>query len=506
MEGPEAETRASSSADSARAVATALDHAPVAVWTLDGSGVVTWAGGGVLASGGIDTGRVVGRAATELIPRRTDLLVDLDRALAGEAVDHVLRTPDALWDVHLRPIHDRGSLVGAMGIAYDSTSRRRRDDEEREARTLETVARLAGGLAHEFNNLMMVVLGYGQILQEDLARLPGAGRAVDDLGHVVHAAERAAEISRQLLVFGRVDGRGVPGTCRVVDAVRDLGHLLRGLAGTGARLETELDPLTPAVELARADIDHLIAGLVANAGDASPAGARIAIRVSAIPPPAGSMRAPRGVPRPLRWCRIEVEDEGEGMDDATLQRALDPFFSTRSATDRAGLGLSTAYGLVRRAGGSMRLRSAPGAGTCVTIDLPGVVASPVEAVAPSPTADDRAARAAVLVVDDEPMVLDLIARVLRGDGHRVTTAGGATEAVALLDGGACFDLLVTDVSMPGTSGPELAAIVNDRDPRVKVVFVSGYPLDVGPHRAVSFLPKPVRPDELLATVRDLLGS
>jgi two-component system, cell cycle sensor histidine kinase and response regulator CckA len=505
MERPEAAAHGSPIAGVGRAAATALAHAPVAVWTLDTAGVVTWAGGGVLASGGIDTDRVVGRVAAQLIPHRTELLVDLDRALAGEAVDHVLRAPGAHWDVHLRPIHEDGSVVGAVGIAYDSSSRRRRDDEEREARTLETVARLAGGLAHEFNNLMMVVLGYGQILQEDLARLHGAGRAVDDLGHVVHAAERAAEISRQLLVFGRVDGRGAPGSCHVVDAVRDLGDLLRGLAGTGARLVTELDPLTPAVELARADVDHLLAGLVANAGDATPTGGRITVRVSAIPPPVGSLRAPRGVPRPLRWCRIEVEDDGEGMDDVTLQRALDPFFSTRSGTDRAGLGLSTTYGLVRRVGGSMRLRSAPGAGTCVTVELPGVVAAPVETLAPAAVDDGAVAAAAVLVVDDEPMVLDLIARVLRGEGHRVSTAGSAAEAMALLDAGARFDLLVTDVSMPVTSGPELAAAITRRDPDVKVVFVSGYPMDVAPDQAMSFLPKPVRPDDLLTTVRDLLA-
>ncbi|MBM2622808.1 response regulator [Actinoplanes sp. LDG1-06] len=430
-------------------------------------------------------------------------------------------------------VDDVSDLVAAEQRLRDESRRRQEDARRRDAERLDSLRRMAGGAAHDFNNILGAILGYTTLAIETLQDAEGAvppemaASMLADLDQVVKGGERAKALTQQLLAFGRREITQ-PTTFDLNALLRDLIGGLRESAGT-ASVELRL---TPGLSEVRADprqISQVLANLVSNSADAMPDGGPIVIATAT---------SPEGD------AVVTIQDAGRGMDGDVLDRAFEPFFTTKRSTGTAGLGLSTAHGIVSQAGGHIALTSHPGDGTTATITLPAVrdsvvVAPPTaggEAVAavppaPVPTAPVPAAPGVsaapvvpvapghvgagggetLLLVDDEADLREVTARYLGGAGYRVLSAADAVEALRLLDGHTDpIAAMITDVVMPGMNGRQLARVAKQRRPGLRVVFVSGFAEALIDESGNNLEPdsmivaKPYTRDQLLAGVQSVL--
>ena len=367
----------------------------------------------------------------------------------------------------------------------------------RQAQKMEVVGRLAGGVAHDFNNLMTVM--YGAV--DELARLHGGSASEEHVRDLEGALQRAKGLTAQLLAFSRKQ------VSRVVDVdlgavVRDSEKLLQRLLGSDValRLATPEAPLRAAADPSQ--VAQVLMNLVVNARDAMPNGGTLSVRATATELDAAAAAAVQAAPGP--YARIDVGDTGVGMSDDVKSHLFEPFFTTKPVGQGTGLGLSTVYGIVRAAGGGVAVESAVDRGTTVSVFWPLRPAGAAEpGVAPRRDAP-RAGRARVLAVEDDAQIRELMLRALTRLGHDVTTAGDGAEALLRLRSGAGFDLLVTDVIMPGMDGGELIAAVRAAFPRLRVLAISGYVGDLasrGLPADVSWLQKPFTAAQL-ATATD----
>jgi signal transduction histidine kinase/CheY-like chemotaxis protein len=397
------------------------------------------------------------------------------------------------------------TLVSAivLGMAYyrDEVERARLAEVERLAQQLaatermESVGRLAGGMAHDFNNLLTVILA-----SADLAR---QGRSAPErLDDIKDAAERAAMLTRQLLAFTR-NRASAKAIVRLDDLVRDVQPLLRRLIPENIELDLELDS-DWAVEADDSQLQQVVLNLVANARDAMPNGGRLCIATARV---SGS-----SVPvDPLAGDRVllTIADTGSGMDEATRRHALEPFFTTKPIGQGTGLGLATVHGIVRQSGGTVVLASELGSGTTVTIALPRSSKQPTATVEAKTVVTPRAT-GVVLVVEDDPHVRASTAQILRELGLSVVVAASAAEVPrALREAPAPIDMLVSDVVLPGQSGPSLAAELRAAHPDLAVVLMSGYSEQdvamVAAQPNTRFVAKPFTVDALTSAVLDLLA-
>jgi CheY-like chemotaxis protein len=371
---------------------------------------------------------------------------------------------------------------------------------------MEGIGRLAGGIAHDFNNLLTAILGYTALIRMGLR--PGDAVA-EDVAEVEKAARRAADLTRQLLAFARKQVV-TPRVVSLNELVGNLQRLLDRLIGPHVMLETELAPGLWAVRADAGQLEQVVTNLVVNARDALPRGGviRLATRNVSLGPEAAAVHA--DLP-PGDYVRLDVADTGEGMDEATLARVFEPFFTTKEKGKGTGLGLATAYGIVRQAGGSIGAESRPGAGSTFTVLLPRVDEVPgrLEATPASVPAAGGEGDETVLVADDEALVRDIAVRALRARGYRVLVAGDGLEAQRIAGETEGLDLLVADVQMPGLDGRELAAALRAARPALRVLFISGRADgaaagDEAPPAGTDFLPKPFTPSQLAVAVRTLL--
>ena len=374
-----------------------------------------------------------------------------------------------------------------------------------QAQRMESIGRLAGGVAHDFNNLLTVILGNGDLLREQFHEGDAARASLEDM---INAGNRAADLTRQLLAFGR----------RQIFELRnlDLGfvlseieRMLRRLIGERVAIEIRCEPGLPPVRADRGQVEQVVANLVLNARDAMPNGGRLTITLGVSelgePLPATPDVVPRG-----RWVVLEVSDTGHGMEPATLARAFEPFFTTKPFGSGTGLGLATVYGIVKQTGGYIAVESRRGAGAAFRIFFSPAAgdATTDAAASPAPASGSES----ILVVEDEESVRNLLERHLASAGYRVRTAGNAQEAIAQLGlQSPRFQLLVSDVVMPGASGPDLARQLSTLDRALKVLLVSGYSPDQETVEAASrmgwtFLPKPFSRTGLLEAVHLALGK
>ena len=400
--------------------------------------------------------------------------------------------------------------------------RERLEAQVRRASKLEALGTLAGGIAHDMNNLLQPIMGFGEALR-DTPGLPDPARVQAE--RVVEAAGRARDLVGQILTFGRQ----VQPVLEVVDlaaVAREVDGLLRASLGADIDLHVDLqaglsddrDAASLTVLGDRGQLHQVLVNLCTNAAQATgDRRGRITVELGAVEPvPRGDLNEVVHPPSthagaPLVW--LSVTDQGAGIEQQTMERLFDPFFTTRSAAGGTGLGLAIVHGIVSRLGGGIHVSSSPGAGTRFTLALPW--ADPAGAVTPaSPALVARGARGAggaVLVVDDEPLITELQEGVLRGAGYRVTTANSAAAALELVrarpDG---FDLVVTDQLMPGMSGLQLAASMSALRPGLPIVIASGGAAthDRAELLAVGvrgLLTKPFRAEELLEAVGDALA-
>jgi PAS domain S-box-containing protein len=404
-------------------------------------------------------------------------------------------------EVSLRAVRvGDGQLV--TSVVTDVTERRALEQKLQQAQRLEAVGRLAGGVAHDFNNVLQVIEGYAASLQERAA----PGRDTEELAEVVAAAERAASLTRQLLAFSR---RQVlqPVVLDLNAIVIETKRLLARMIGEDVEMAIELDDALPHVRADRGQIEQVLANLVVNARDAMPGGGRVSIETH----PYDLVGAPHEPALPKgTYVRLRVTDTGLGMDAETAARAFDPFFTTKGEGHGTGLGLATVHGIVTQSGGHVSILSAPGEGTTICILLPAVGDPLDEPDGKHSAQPARGTGERVLLVEDEPVVRRLVASLLERLGYAVTsTADGAAALAAALEAPAPFDLLVTDFVLPDLSGPEVAGCLVASDAVPAVLYISGYAPDT--HVAVAggrsgFLQKPFTNDELARHVRELLDG
>lgn len=361
---------------------------------------------------------------------------------------------------------------------------------------------LASGIAHDLNNLLLVINGYTDLVSR------GAGESLAaDREEISRAIKSASALTQQLLLM-RPGARNNT-TASTNQILRDLTRLLTKLAGDEVTLELQLDEQVGRVQLEAAQIQQVLSNLVNNACEAMPAGGRITVSSQNLVIPEAGERSAPNIP-PGHWVVLRVHDTGRGMDGPTLKQAFDPFFTTKTADDSAGLGLSMVEELVHRAGGHVRLASVEGQGTTVDVYLPGLEAANGQAF--STSLPPTARRATLLVVEDNKAVRDLLQRMLRGAGYHVLVAAGPNEAREISESFAQpIHLLLTDVVMSDMSGPLLARELQRTRPELAVVLMSGYSGTSCAQReewlpTAVFLEKPFTAAHVLRTVQEALDK
>jgi signal transduction histidine kinase/CheY-like chemotaxis protein len=397
-----------------------------------------------------------------------------------------------------------------LSLARDITELRSLEDQLRQAQKMEAVGRLAGGLAHDLNNLMTVVTGYAELFlmetgEEDPRRA--------EIKEIRGAGERAAKLVGQLLAFSRKQVLQ-PMVLDLNDVVEGMEGMLRRLIGEDIETRCALAPDLWRIHADPSQLEQVILNLAVNARDAMPGGGKLTIETANKVLDGAYARRHIGM-EPGNYVMLVVSDTGVGMDAETRERVFEPFFTTKTKAKGTGLGLSVVYGIVKQSHGHIWVYSEPGKGSVFKIYLPRMKATESEAEetrrTPGPVQIPRG-RETILLVEDEGLVLGLAERILRGQGYLVVAAQSAADALT-----ACqthpesIDLLLTDVVMPGEGGKALAARLQEIHPQMKVLYMSGYADDAIVHHGAlepgaHFLQKPFTPEGLARKVREVLDS
>jgi PAS domain S-box-containing protein len=402
---------------------------------------------------------------------------------------------------------DRRDRANPLRVAVitDVTEKHVLEAQHRHSQKMDAIGQLAGGVAHDFNNLLTIIVGYAEILA---ARADLSAGALRDVGEIAKAGETAATLTKQLLTFSRrsVIERGVIDVNALVTTTYGL---LARLIGDDIEMVVRLAPSVQAVLADAAQIEQCVMNLAVNARDAMPSGGRLVIETADVELDAAFVRAHAGS-REGKHVMIAVSDTGVGMDDAVRARAFEPFFTTKPHGKGTGLGLSTVYGALKQSHGFVVVESEPGQGSTFRIYLPATDEA-VDVVPPASTGDERRRSEAILLVEDEEGVRELVQRVLRERGYVVTVAASSTEAVQILSGdGGPFDLLLTDLVMPVIGGREVARICHDRCRDVRVLYMSGNAdglvQDGALQPGLALIQKPFAGPALLDRVRAVLDA
>jgi signal transduction histidine kinase len=385
---------------------------------------------------------------------------------------------------------------------------RQSEEHLRQARQLEALGRLAGGVAHDFNNVLTTITGNAELLIQDLGAISAPDQIQEEAREIRHSAAHAAGIVRQLMAFSRQQATAAV----VLDlgrVVLDLDKMLRRLCTADVHLSVTAEPDLRPISADPTQIGQVLVNLVVNAQDALPNGGSVRVRVSSIDVQAPS-RAGASAPTAGRYTCLEVADDGLGMDPETARRIFEPFYTTKAPGKGTGMGLATVHGIVKQCGAQLDVDTRLGHGTTFRIYFPAVA----EAVpAPAAPRDQPVptGREAILLCEDEPSVRTLSAGFLRSGGYEVFEAGSGARAIELAAEQPDIALLVTDVVMPVMNGVQLARLLREQRPELRVVYLSGYTASVLDHRSDSslkdmLLTKPFTRAELLVRVRRALDA
>lgn len=394
-----------------------------------------------------------------------------------------------------------------IATVSDVTERVELQHELLQAQKLEAVGRLAGGIAHDFNNGLTAIIAGVDFLSERLDE-GDDGVLAEELDGIRRAAERAASLTRQLLAYSRQQMMSVA-VVPLNDVVEEAETLLRRILGAHIELRCDLDGATPPVRVDPVQLEQVILNLAVNAQDAMPSGGTLELTTRNVSSEHDLTVSGQTIPVG-EYAELAVRDTGAGMDEATATRIFEPFFTTKPPPEGTGLGLSTAYGIIRQSDGYITVESAVGEGTTFRIYLPR--AHTRRSGSPAAVAPDTRTSRTVLVVEDEDAVRRVVRKVLERLGHTVLTAADGDEAVALIEPEEhSIDLLVTDLVMPGRSGREVAVEFSAIYPGRPVLYMSGYTTDAAGDLGLldegrAFLQKPFSIEALSGAVRDLLGG
>nr|WP_321400495.1 ATP-binding protein [uncultured Desulfobacter sp.] len=450
-----------------------------------------------------------------------DFFREKDRMVmdAGKALNNEERMPgpdgqDIILDTIKAPVfYADGKLMGVMGIARDITARVQAEEEKiklkeqlNQAQKIESVGRLAGGVAHDFNNMLAVIRGYADLAEDE----PGLPSLVKDYLHEIsEAADRSADLTRQLLAFARKEEVS-PRLISLNEALGGMLKMLKRLIGEDIELEWLPGKEVWSVKMDPSQLDHILVNLCLNARDAIKNDGRIAIETRNIEVDEDFCGTHPNV-RPGEFVMLAVTDNGEGISKTVLPNIFDPFFTTKVRDKGTGLGLSTVYGVTQQAGGFITVYSEPGLGSAFHIYLPRAQGTGTIGPEREKNSKSHSGTETVLLVEDEVSILSMITNTLEKQGYTVLATESPVKAVELaaqFDGR--IDLLLTDVVMPKINGKDLFLIIKKDRPDIRGIFMSGYTADVI-HKAEieqidgRFIQKPFSNKELFKTVRDILG-
>jgi PAS domain S-box-containing protein len=438
------------------------------------------------------------KVLTDVLQGQTLLLPELRlaRKTGGHVVVECTATPHARG----------GEAIGLIGIARDMTERKRLEESLRQSQKMEAIGRLAGGVAHDLNNILVVILGYSELLGE---RLGSANRSRQMVEAIRRAGEQAAGLTRQLLAFSRKQ-LIKPELLDLNAVVTKMDLMLRRVIGEDIELVNVLDTRIGAVKADPSQIEQVILNLAVNARDAMPTGGKLTVETR-VATTVEVSRIVKTTARPGRYVMLAITDNGSGIPVEIQSLVFEPFFTTKEVGKGTGLGLATVYGIVNQAGGYLSLESAVDKGTSIRIFLPRIDEE-VQMDETPKQISGRDMHETVLLVEDEDAVRGLATALLKRDGYNVLEAGSGEQALKIArQHPGPIDALVTDIVMPKMSGRELAETVLALRREIKVLYMSGYSDEVISHHGVidggtAFLQKPFRPDEFVQKVHDLLRS
>ena len=406
--------------------------------------------------------------------------------------------------------NDLDSAFSVSAVIRDISERKRAEEQLRRTefqlrrlQKFEAIREIAGGVAHEFNNLLTVVIVRSELMK---STLPPENPMKSELDLIIKTGERAALVSRQLLAFSRQQLLR-PKNLDLSAAVTHMTKTLQRVLGENIRLELKLDPYLAKVKADPAKFDEVILNLVVNSKDAMPNGGTVTIETSNVFRDADFANRHESF-KPGRYALLTVEDTGIGMDADTLSRIFEPFFTTKGRARRTGLGLAMVYGTVKQSDGYLYASSEPGKGARFEIYLPSTELTPKPAPSISQGSAANIANKTILVVEDEANVLEIVTEILRNVGYTLLTASSPKQALHIAGNyKGKIDLLLTDVVMPDMNGPEMAIRLGALHPEMKVLYMSGYPerpAGVNTNAGIEFISKPFSFEGLTRKVREIV--
>ncbi len=470
---------------------------------------------------GYDAGEMNGRSIMSWHPPEAMEAVRQAVPVVMEKGENMMESPLLTKDGRAIPFLLTGvrcEVLGQMflvGVGIDISERKRVESEHEklqaqylQAQKMEAVGRLAGGVAHDLNNMLSPILGYSEMLLETIRDEKDRREALEQ---IVRAGERARDLVRQLLAFSRKQVMEF----KDIDLNKAVGafeKLLRRTIREDIAIDIIVDPSVPPVRGDIGQIEQVIMNLAVNAQDAMPRGGRLTIETG-LADLDGHYVATHPAVATGRYVVLSISDTGHGMDSATRARLFEPFFTTKPVGEGTGLGLATSYGIVKQHGGSIGVYSEPGRGTTFKVYLPAPARQEIEQeVRAVDQSIDPSGGETLLLVEDDAMVRDVARAMLEHSGYKVLLARNGTEALSLLDKEEiAVHLLLTDVVMPEMNGRELYALARERRPELRVLFMSGYTANVIAHDGIldeglRFIHKPFSPGALAAKVREALDA
>jgi PAS domain S-box-containing protein len=492
----------------------ALKSADVGIWDMDyASGVLKWSET-LEAHYGLAPGTFAGTFEAFLERVHPD-----DRAPLTEAIQRAMRDGSdfvvqnrAVWPggavrwltgAGRIILGEHGEPVRGVGISLDVTDRRKLEEQYHQAQKMEAVGRLASGVAHDFNNVLTAILGYCELLLSDGGR---DERDRADIREIQKAGERAAGLTRQLLAFSRKQIIE-PTLLDLNEVIGGMHAMLERLIGEDVRVVVRAGAGSAAMKADRGQVEQVIMNLAVNARDAMPHGGTLTIETDNVELDEHYVKTHLNA-TPGRYVALTMTDTGTGMTPEVQRRLFEPFFTTKEIGKGTGLGMATVHGIVTRSGGSIGVYSEVGRGTSFTVYFP--LADGADAVVEvAPPVRPRAGAETVLVVEDADGLRALAKRLLERLGYSVVTAANAEEAVRLFESEGSISVILTDVIMPGGSGPDLTRRLIEQWPGLKVIYMSGYTEDAITHHGIldpgiAFLHKPFTSDSLGRKVREVL--
>ena len=437
----------------------------------------------------------------------------LARISRGERIEHyesIRLTKDGRHlnvSLSISPIREPGGkIVGASAIARDITAQRRAEDHLRQAQKMEAVGRLAGGVAHDFNNILAIVTACTELLRD---RMDPGGDSAQYIGNILKAVERGTSLTRQLLAFTRKSTLQ-PQLIDVNVRLKDVIKLIRPLMGDDVEIAVMPRVASAVIEIDPGQLDQIVLNLAVNSRDAMPHGGKFILETANV----DLDEVFTSQHRPMKqgpYVLLAVSDTGIGMDQATVARIFEPFFTTKEVGKGTGLGLATVYGIVQQSGGQIWVYSEVGGGTTFKIYLPSAEHKIAEKTAPeAEPAIARRESTTILLVEDDEIMLSLTRKLLEQNGYVVLEAKDGNSAVDVMEAhNGTIDVLLTDVVMRGMSGPELVAQVIASHPETKVAYMSGYTGElIAQHERIEGIPlleKPFTRNTLLHFLDEVLG-